>query len=108
MRKVEEQVITSFLRGESARKGNTHTDGRTLFLHDNAIAMIDRPTNSVAVTMAGWSTVTTRSRLNALFSLAGIRARVGQSNHEQVMYMHDRKEPQYISNDEIIVLPLGE
>lgn len=38
----------------------------TVYLHGNAIARVNSRTLELKVTLAGWDTVTTRSRLNAL------------------------------------------
>lgn len=85
MRKVEIEVITAFLNGESRRVGNTETDGRVLRLHGNVIAKQDG--REVWITMAGWPTVTTRSRVNAVCQLAGSKSRVFQHKHEQYVSM---------------------
>lgn len=68
MRKVAKKVCGAFMRRESARCGNTRTDGVTLFLHGNAIAKWEN--GELWVTMAGWQTPVTRDRLN---SLPGVR-----------------------------------
>lgn len=67
MRKVTRIVVGAFLGHESAAVGNTMTDGKTLYLHGNAIA---RWTDSgtVEVTTARWDTATTRDRLRAIDS----------------------------------------
>ena len=69
MRKVSRVVAESFLAGQSKSIGNTSTDGKTLQLHGNTIATrID--SNTIELTLAGWPTVTTRERLNAICELA--------------------------------------
>lgn len=88
MRKVEAEVIGAFLAGRARRVGNTSTDGRTLKLHGNEIARRDCH-GRLEVSMAGWSTVTTRSRLNALLILSGSRYRIRQRKHEQELVSED-------------------
>ena len=65
MRKVSQKTARAFLDGVPATVGNTHTDGRTLYLHGNAIAT-RLESGLLAVTLAGWGPATTRERLNAL------------------------------------------
>lgn len=85
MRKIEQDTIRAvrqLLAGQRTRpewrKGNMaairavdmSTADRdtvvTVYLHGNAIARVNRRTLELQVTLAGWDTVTTRSRLNAL------------------------------------------
>ena len=65
MRKITRDIIAAFLMREERRIGNSHTDGRTLYLHDNAIARWDDH-GQLWVTNAGWKSVTTKERLNGL------------------------------------------
>jgi len=69
MRKVTEQVVGAFVRGESRTVGNTSTDGQRLWLHGNLIAA--KHGEGYAMTLAGWNTPTTRDRLNGLCDLIG-------------------------------------
>jgi hypothetical protein len=64
MRKITEQITRAFLAREKRTQGNTHTDGTVLYLHGNAIAR--HTEDGLEVTNAGWFTVTTKERLNAL------------------------------------------
>ena len=64
MRKVTETVVSAWKRGESAKCGNTATDGQTIFLHGNAIVTLEGGT--VYVSSAGWETSTTKERLNGV------------------------------------------
>lgn len=77
MRKIMERVGTAFLRREPHPIGNnTHSTGSTLYLHGNPIAWWDNC--DLCITLAGWNTATTRSRLNDLLALAGVDRRVHQ------------------------------
>jgi hypothetical protein len=76
--------------------GNTHTDGQSLFLHGNLIAWhIDDET--VAMTLCGWPTVTTRERLNGICTMLQ-RGSWYQMKHEQyfdeVRLEHDHEVKQ--------------
>lgn len=66
MRKVSETVVKAFLTGKEKRVGNTYTNGNALFLHGNMIAY--KKGLEMNVSTAGWGAVTTRDRLNCLFS----------------------------------------
>jgi hypothetical protein len=88
MRKVEREVIGAFLERRSRKVGNTRTDGDTLYLHGNAIAQ--HSGEFIKITLAGWPTVTTRSRLNVLCEMMGVRVRVSQCSHRQWLTHHAR------------------
>ena len=67
MRDVSRKVCGAFLARTPANGKNTRTDGKALYLHGNKIAWWDG--YMLCLTMAGWPTVTTRERLNALCEL---------------------------------------
>lgn len=64
MRKITEQAINAFISGRSFRSSNTETDGKSLWLHGNLIAK--KENGSLYITNAGWSSNTTKERLNSL------------------------------------------
>ena len=64
MRKVTQVVVNSFMRKSGAKVGNTHTDGTTLFLHNNPIAKHTR--DGIELNACGWLTLTTKERLNGI------------------------------------------
>jgi len=66
MRKITSQIAAAFVAGVAKSNGNTRTDGQTLFLHGHAIARRDR--GSLEISWAGWSTSTTRERINGVLS----------------------------------------
>ena len=65
MRKVTEQIKKAFEEGRSLKVGNTETDGKTVWLHGNAIVKRD-PDGLVRWSLAGWNTPTTRERVNGI------------------------------------------
>lgn len=79
MRKLEREVIGAFLERRSRKVGNTSTDGHVLYLHGNPIAR--RILTGFQVSLAGWPTATTRSRINALSRMAGTTTYVYQRDH---------------------------
>jgi len=64
MRTITKTIVGSFLRKEAKSYGNTCTNGKSLFLHGNEIAR--HTANGIEITNAGWSSNTTKERLNAL------------------------------------------
>lgn len=80
MRVIEEKMLHAVKTGRNYRSKNTvvsvDTDGIRVYLHGNCIfAVVDGVRR---FSLAGWNTVTTRSRLNAL----GVDVR--QKNFEPV------------------------
>lgn len=71
MRKITQEIVQAFYRGEKLNKGNTKTDGDAIFLHGNKIAehnsiFSNDGNKHINITLAGWNTPTTRERLNGL------------------------------------------
>ena len=68
MRKIEKEMLNAVRNGFNMSKQNTvvsHCDGATrVYLHGNLI--YKRAKGIETFTLAGWNSVTTRSRLNAL------------------------------------------
>lgn len=64
MRKVTNVVVGSFNMGRAAKLSNTETDGNSLWLFGNKIA--EYRNGNIWITNAGWSTNTTKERLNAV------------------------------------------
>ena len=87
MRKIEQQMVDALIANKKHwASGNTQVDcapdGRsTVHLHGNLIAIIDA--GNVSVTLAGWPTPTTRSRVNTLLGAFGVNARVYQHKGAQ-------------------------
>ena len=79
MRRVTEQIKRAFEEGTSKKVGNTETDGKTVWLHGNAIVKRD-PDGLVRWSLAGWNTPTTRERVNGI-----VNAGVHQVNFEPVL-----------------------
>ena len=65
MRKVTAQIKAAFEQGTSLKVGNTETDGKTVWLHGNAIVKRDLD-GLVRWSLAGWNTPTTRERVNGI------------------------------------------
>lgn len=91
MKVIEREVVGAFLRGEAksrrsilpdGRPGGTVTDGQRLYLHGSLIAE-RREDGSIWGTLAGYPTVVTRSRLNAVADMLPNGRHVNQRNHFQ-------------------------
>ena len=69
MRKIEEQMNEAILNRKDFRKDNTEvitiSDCSFVYLHGNHIATVGK---TLDICDAGWQTVTTKSRLNALLN----------------------------------------
>ena len=65
MRNITERIVNAWQRGEPLQTGNSMTDGKSIFLHANEIVRRDDD-GRLFVRTAGWNTVTTRERLNAI------------------------------------------
>lgn len=81
MRVVTYTVARAFLMGKKKALRNTRTDGNTLYLHGNAIAK--REDGQLYICDGGYSSLTTRDRLNGILSLIGHPDRVYQKRHAQ-------------------------
>lgn len=103
MRKVEQQMIAA-IRASAYRTqtfGNTTVDSHGAFirvyLHGNLIAEFPKGQRIMRLTLAGWNTPTTRSRLNALLTAfasasARIASRKGTPMYRQAGVNGDRWE----------------
>ena len=69
MRKVTQETVNAFLKGEKKTIGNTSTDGKSLCLHGNCIAR--KVDGKIYISNAGWQSVTTKERLNGLLYMLG-------------------------------------
>jgi hypothetical protein len=86
MRKVTKEICKAFSQGKSKTIGNTRTDGKAIFLHDNKIIYRDKLGFPV-FSLCGWNTPTTRERLNGYIDYFTSRSRVGfaQRNFKAVI-----------------------
>ena len=96
MRKITREISTAFLDSRRLYKGNTTTDGSEIRLFGNTIAYWDTD-STVAITLAGWNSVTTRERLNGLLELMEVGKRIVSrdgvpymcyQNHDSEMLLH--------------------
>jgi hypothetical protein len=79
MRKVTQQIKQAFEQGKARKIDSTRTDGKTVWLHGNAIVKRDAD-GLVRWSLAGWNTPTTRERVNGI-----VNAGVYQKNFEPML-----------------------
>ena len=85
MRKVTSEIVKAWARGKCCTNGNTATNGDSIWLHGNAIAWKTSDADIIALTLAGWPTVTTRERVNGVLNFYGIGYRFAQRNFDPVL-----------------------
>tara|TARA_Y100000592_G_scaffold21406_1_gene33018 strand:+ start:182 stop:562 length:381 start_codon:yes stop_codon:yes gene_type:complete len=85
MRKLTREIVEAWARGDRLSSGNTSTDGLAIWLHENTIAWKTADADVIALTLAGYPTVTTRERLNGVLNFYGIGYRFAQRNFEPVL-----------------------
>lgn len=88
MRKAGKYIGQAFREGKSASMGNTSTDGEYVTLHGNRIVKreyLEDGSSFVYISLAGWPTSTTRSRINDILSVLGSNWRVGQKDGLQMI-----------------------
>ena len=87
MRKIEKEMIAAIRNRESWAGKNTtvnvseHTT--CVYLHGHKIATYWHETQCLEMSMCGWPTVTTRSRLNAICDAFRTRGHFYQCDHVQ-------------------------
>ena len=91
MRKIEEQMNMAIRSRKNWSGSNTTVtcykkDGITtevnVLLHGHCIAWFDTASNDFNISSAGWETVTTKSRLNAILEEFASGARLIQRDYE--------------------------
>ena len=88
MRKIESQMNRAVVNRNNWSNSNTqviyndNTNCSQVYLHGHNIATVDHNTNAVKLSSCGYTTVTTKSRLNALLSEVKYGYRVFQKNWE--------------------------
>ena len=90
MTQTARRIARAFAEGKRLRIKNTETDGQHVWHHRNLIARRNAD-GTVDCTLAGWGTVTTRDRLNAICGAVGSFGRFYQLQFEQ-FYQPDYRE----------------
>ena len=88
MRKIERQMNFAISNRADWSSSNTRvefndsTNCSNVFLHGHNIATVDHSTNAVKISSCGWTTNTTKSRLNAILNEVKWGCRVFQKNFD--------------------------
>ena len=106
LRKIEKQMIEAIKNGKRMNAGNTSvcvSDGvSSVLLHGNLIAELHPDT--LVVSLAGWATPTTRSRIHAI-CIAFTKSRgIGQRKGKQYLDLPDGTEMEINARD-VYTLP---
>lgn len=92
MRKISREASEAFWRDKNYKKSNTEVrvidNYVDFYLHDNLIATRSWLWDYIEINHCGWTTPTTKERLNAILNVGGYRNRVYQKDYSW-----------YISND---------
>ena len=85
---------------------NSNTDCSTIVLHRTAIATYDHKNQALKLNTGGWSTVTTKSRLNAILSELIAGASVFQKQFNWYLnynnQTHDFNDGMILCNGEVV------
>lgn len=84
MRKVTEKAAEAMRHGYGMKSGNTtvHDNGNVMELHGNTIAIYDRVERLLTLRDCGWTSATTKERLNGLLDTFGVPKRIVQKGGE--------------------------
>ena len=95
MRKIEQQMNRAIVNKNDWSNSNTfvdynsNTNCSTVVLHRTAIAVYDHNTQALKLNSGGYTTVTTKSRLNAILDEVKFGARVFQKNFNWFISYND-------------------
>ncbi len=128
MRKIEEKLVEALRAGKAWKSGNTQVSARekilagyraVVSLHGHPIAKLEflhaggpsRPFH-IQVSLAGYNTQTTRSRITALLAAFMRVGRwpdgTGVSTKQGQAYLHDANGKRPIEDNEWVTVSLGE
>ena len=112
MRKIEQQMNRAVVNKNDWSNSNTvvdynsNTNCSTVVLHRTAIAVYDHNTQALKLNSGGYTTVTTKSRLNAILDELIVGARVFQKNFNWFLsynnVTHDFNDGMILCNGEVI------
>ena len=98
MKKIDRQAAAAFVANRPFSGGNTivavENDTVTMRLHGHIIARMCRKDNTLALTLAGYNTMTTRARLNGLLytlPTAAYPVRYVQQNYSAILFEGDKR-----------------
>jgi len=95
MKKIEQRMCKAMLYKESFKTGNTEVEyvpyenKSFAYLWGSCVGTLHHETRELTVSSCGYSTVTTKSRINAMLSYFNTGAKVHQKNFE--WYINDEE-----------------
>lgn len=96
MRKVTIKAANAMRDGYNMTSGNTrvHSDGNVMELHGNTIAIYDRLERKLTLRDSGWTSATTKERLNGLLDVFGVECYISQkAGHWYVITKSGQRYP---------------
>ena len=112
MRKIEQQMNRAIVNKNDWSNSNTkvdynsNTNCSTIVLHRTAIAVYDHNTQAVKLNSGGYTSNTTKSRLNAILEEVMYGARVFQKNWNWFLsynnQTHDFNDGMILSQGEVV------
>lgn len=95
MRKVSEDAAKALCTAKYFKRGNTEVvktpDFYIMKLHGSRIASFSLAANTLHFSLCGFPTLTTRERLNAIFTTLKYPFRIKQSGNRQYIYFLDSR-----------------
>ena len=101
MRKISQNIATSFFAGKPLHIDNTYTDGEKVYLHSNLIAKKIHP-DKLEISLAGYPTMTTRERLNSILNVFGFDHYIQQKEGKQYIVNEPADSKHIIPEDKFI------
>ena len=101
MKKISQKIATSFLAGKSLQIDNTYTDGSKVYLHSNLIAYKTQP-DKLHISLAGYPTLDTRERLNAILNVCGYSQYIQQIDGQQYIINEDCDSKHLIAENDFL------
>ena len=101
MKKISQNIATSFLAGKPLQNDNTYTDGEKVYLHSNLIAKKIHP-DKLEISLAGYPTMTTRERLNSILNVFGFDHYIQQKEGKQYIVNEPSESMHIIPEDKFI------
>ena len=101
MRKISQNIATSFYAGKPLHIDNTYTDGEKVYLHSNLIAKKIHP-DKLEISLAGYPTMTTRERLNSILNVFGFDHYIQQKEGKRYLVHEPADSKHIIPEDKFI------
>jgi hypothetical protein len=98
-RKISRDAARALRAGQRFHRSNTSVDDAAMYVHNSCVAA--RMPHGVQFSLAGWPTILTRERINAVFDALMIPAHLYQTKGKQMVSVSGEE---YEINDEEVYL----